>query len=84
MDLVNLEKKAFFIPTPGQYEQEYLAEKFKTEDLFPSKSQDKFKLKDLKKINYYQGLTLPEKDKDWMSFFQVFEIEIPKKTPIIE
>ncbi len=25
MDLAKLGKKAFFIPTPGQYEQEYLA-----------------------------------------------------------
>ena len=29
MDLVCLEKKAFFIPTPGQFEQEYLAKKLK-------------------------------------------------------
>jgi hypothetical protein len=28
----SIEKKAFFIPTPGQYEQEYLAEKFKLKD----------------------------------------------------
>ena len=35
MDLVKLEKKAYFIPTPGQYEQEYLAKKLKEEVLFP-------------------------------------------------
>ncbi len=29
MDLAVLEKKAFFIPTPGQYEQEYLAKRLK-------------------------------------------------------
>jgi hypothetical protein len=29
MDLAKLEKKAFFIPTPGQFEQEYLAKRFK-------------------------------------------------------
>jgi len=29
MDLAKLGKKAFFIPTPGQYEQEYLAKKLK-------------------------------------------------------
>lgn len=29
MDLVKLDKKAFFIPTPGQFEQEYLAKKLK-------------------------------------------------------
>jgi hypothetical protein len=29
MDLAKLGKKAFFIPTPGQYEQMYLAKKIK-------------------------------------------------------
>lgn len=81
MDIVKLEKKAFLIPTPGQYEQEYLAQKFKTEGLFPSKSQDKFKLKDLKKINFYDGFKLLEIEKKWESIFQVFEIEMQKKTP---
>jgi UDP-N-acetylglucosamine:LPS N-acetylglucosamine transferase len=29
MDLAKLGKKCFFIPTPGQFEQEYLAKKYK-------------------------------------------------------
>lgn len=33
MDLSKLNKKAFFIPTPGQYEQEYLAKKLKKKAL---------------------------------------------------
>ncbi|RYZ80867.1 MAG: glycosyltransferase, partial [Proteobacteria bacterium] len=35
MDLAKLQKKCFFIPTPGQYEQEYLAKKLKREGLVP-------------------------------------------------
>lgn len=35
MDLAKLNKKAFFIPTPGQYEQEYLAKKFDKEGIIP-------------------------------------------------
>lgn len=34
MDLVSLNKKAILIPTPGQTEQEYLAERLKTNALF--------------------------------------------------
>jgi hypothetical protein len=35
MDLAKLEKKAFFIPTPGQYEQLYLAKKLEEEGIAP-------------------------------------------------
>lgn len=35
MDLAKLEKKAFFIPTPGQYEQEYLAERLDDKGIVP-------------------------------------------------
>lgn len=45
MDLTMLEKQAFFIPTPGQYEQEYLAKRLKNLGIVPSCKQDKFKLK---------------------------------------
>src|SRR5690606_37833384 len=35
LDLAKLGKQAFFIPTPGQYEQEYLAERLEQENLVP-------------------------------------------------
>ncbi|NAS31328.1 glycosyltransferase [Flavobacteriaceae bacterium R38] len=55
MDLAKLEKKAFFIPTPGQYEQEYLAKRLKKSRTIPFSTQEKFKIKKLEKINNYRG-----------------------------
>ncbi|NNM18614.1 MAG: glycosyltransferase, partial [Croceitalea sp.] len=57
MDLAKLEKKAFFIPTPGQYEQEYLAKRLDKQGMVPFKNQDEFELNDLKLVENYQGLT---------------------------
>lgn len=44
MDLGKLEKNAFFIPTPGQFEQEYLAKKVETEGVLPGHNQNKFEM----------------------------------------
>jgi uncharacterized protein (TIGR00661 family) len=73
MDLAKLEKKAFFIPTPGQYEQEYLAEKLKKEGLVPYAKQDVFSMKNIFEIENYKGLPLFEASFDWKKLFQVFE-----------
>lgn len=73
MDLVKLEKKAFFIPTPGQYEQGYLAEKFKKEGLVPYAKQDDFKIEHLAAIEVYKGLQQYGIQLDWTKLFQVFE-----------
>ncbi len=45
MDLVKLRKKAILIPTPGQTEQEYLAEKMNEDGAFLSAEQSTFDLK---------------------------------------
>lgn len=45
MDLAKLGKPAFFIPTPGQTEQEYLADLFATSSIFHSQKQKDFDLK---------------------------------------
>ncbi len=45
MDLIALNKKAILIPTPGQTEQEYLAEHVKTNNLFVTVKQDELDLK---------------------------------------
>jgi hypothetical protein len=45
-------KKAFFIPTPGQYEQEYLAKKLQRGGLVPFASQDDFKLEDWRRPKF--------------------------------
>ena len=56
MDLAKLEKRAFFIPTPGQYEQEYLAKRMQKQGLVPFSNQEDFKLADLSQIMDYDGL----------------------------
>jgi predicted glycosyltransferase len=44
MDLMKLKRKAILIPTPGQPEQEYLAEYMQEKSCFPSITQKKFTL----------------------------------------
>lgn len=73
MDLAQLGKKAFFIPTPGQYEQEYLAKKLKKEGLVPYAKQDDFKLPKLLEIDLYKGLPKMESDIHWKNLFCIFE-----------
>lgn len=72
MDLAQLEKKAFFIPTPGQYEQEYLAEKLMKDGIAPYAKQDDFVIKDLETIKNYTGLTMTENNLDWSDLFSIF------------
>jgi len=55
MDLAKLEKKVFFIPTPGQFEQEYLAQRMNELRVAPFADQDNFKLKMLDSIKSYKG-----------------------------
>ena len=73
MDLAQLEKKAFFIPTPGQYEQEYLAKKYKEEGLVPYCNQEKFKAENLLEVSLYKGLKDFSTKIDWKILFEVFE-----------
>ena len=72
MDLCKLNKKAFFIPTPGQYEQEYLAEKLEKERLVPFASQDHFTIKNLEEIKQYKGLSEIKSNINWTEIFNVF------------
>lgn len=73
MDLAKLNKKAFFIPTPGQYEQEYLAKKHKKEGVTPSSKQEKFKYSKLDKIELYKGFEMPDIVQDWEQLFSLFQ-----------
>ena len=73
MDLAQLRKKAFFIPTPGQYEQEYLAKKLKKDGLVPYATQDNFRMEDIEQIKNYRGLPRLDNSIDWQKLFQVFE-----------
>lgn len=72
MDLVKLNKKAFFIPTPGQYEQIYLAEKLQEEGLVPYATQTDFRIEDLSKIELFKGLPELDTTVNWEELFKVF------------
>ena len=73
MDLAKLGKKAFFIPTPGQYEQEYLAQKLKKEELVPYAKQADFRMQNLVEIENYKGLPQFEATFNWKELFEVFD-----------
>ncbi len=72
MDLAALEKKAFFIPTPGQYEQEYLAKRLKDLGIVPSCKQEKFTLEKLDKVILYKGLKTFKQQQDLQELFSIF------------
>lgn len=75
MDLAKLGKKAFFIPTPGQFEQEYLAEKFQEDGLVPFCNQEDFLIEKLKEVQNFKGLPNFERELDWQKLFSLFERE---------
>ncbi|GGD21820.1 glycosyltransferase [Hyunsoonleella pacifica] len=72
MDLAKLEKKAFFIPTPGQTEQEYLAKRLTQQGFVPSCSQKDFSIFLLNKISEYKGLKSFNTQVDYKDLFSLF------------
>jgi len=72
MDLEKLEKKAFFIPTPGQFEQEYLAKKLTKEGIAPSCNQEDFKIKMLSDTKNYSGFKSKEYKANYNKLFRLF------------
>lgn len=72
MDLAKLEKKAFFIPTPGQYEQEYLARRLQKHGVAPFSHQDNFKIQMLGELRYYAGLTNFATNLNYLALFLAF------------
>ena len=75
MDLAKLGKKAFFIPTPGQPEQEYLAKRLTENNLAGSCDQDKFTLEKLTKISDFKGLKRIPYELNFKELFHLFEGE---------
>ncbi|MBT8261353.1 MAG: glycosyltransferase [Bacteroidia bacterium] len=55
MDIAAMRKKAYFIPTPGQYEQEYLANRLKLQRVVPSCKQEDFSIEKLNEISEFKG-----------------------------
>lgn len=70
MDLVTMNKKAFFIPTPGQHEQSYLAKRLKKSGYFNYCKQEDFKEEMLEVFNEFKPLYL--KDKFSIDFNELF------------
>ena len=75
MDLSKLEKKAFFIPTPGQFEQEYLAKRLNNTGLVPSCNQDHFKIEMLDRADNYYGLSFFNYEVNYQKLFSLFQSE---------
>jgi len=73
MDLAELEKKAFFIPTPGQFEQEYLAKYLEEKLIIPFTTQSKFSIENLKLVKNYTGFKPINKAAIDKSLFSLFE-----------
>lgn len=72
MDLAKLNKKAFFIPTPGQFEQEYLAKRLTKLNLVPSCNQKDFSLEKLNGINSFEGLKAFDFETDYKKLLSLF------------
>lgn len=72
MDLAKLGKKAIFIPTPGQFEQLYLAKKLSDDLVIPSFFQDKFTAENLKLDPTYSGFSERNYETDFENLFRLF------------
>lgn len=74
MDLETLKAKAFFIPTPGQYEQEYLAKYLKNQNIAPYTDQDSFKIEMLLEVKNYDGFVYKNTVKENKIPLTIFKI----------
>lgn len=72
MDLAALGKKTFFIPTPGQFEQEYLAKMLQEKLLVPYAKQDEFTIDKLVNLDKYSGFERVASRFD-LKWFKLFE-----------
>ncbi|MFD2726115.1 glycosyltransferase [Hyunsoonleella rubra] len=73
MDLAKLEKLAFFIPTPGQSEQEYLAKRMTEQGFAPSCSQEEFSIDKLEIVSDFKGLKSFNVDINHKKLFGLFQ-----------
>tara|TARA_X000000368_G_scaffold380772_1_gene336784 strand:- start:6238 stop:7287 length:1050 start_codon:yes stop_codon:yes gene_type:complete len=74
MDLEKLRSKAFFIPTPGQTEQEYLSKELYQKNICYYQNQNKFDFeKAIIESENYTGFSRPEKQIiNWKKLFSLF------------
>ncbi|MFT4698273.1 MAG: hypothetical protein ACI9SJ_001415 [Flavobacteriaceae bacterium] len=73
MDLTKLEKNVFLIPTPGQFEQEYLAKRLKDLGMVASCKQEKFTINKLDELALYKGLKEIKSNTNYQELFSLFE-----------
>ena len=75
MDLAKLQKKAILIPTPGQYEQEYLARRLFKQGRMLFVTQENFTISDLPEAQNFIGLPEIKEEVNWKELFSLFERE---------
>jgi len=73
MDLAKLNKKAFFIPTPGQFEQIYLAKRLTELGIIPSCPQDDFSIEKLNDIDFFKGFEAFNDEINFKKLFSLFQ-----------
>jgi len=75
MDLHKLGKNAILIPTPGQTEQEYLANYLAKKGEYKTQNQSNFNLDiALNQAEKFKEIKTPSKDLDWQKLFKIFEV----------
>ncbi|MCA0131551.1 glycosyltransferase [Winogradskyella alexanderae] len=72
MDLAKLQKRAFFIPTPGQFEQEYLAKILYAKGITPYSHQDNFKIEMLNTVSDFTGFKTDAFEINYRKLFSLF------------
>mgnify|MGYP001025652836 CR=1 FL=1 len=72
MDLAVLGKKAFFIPTPGQFEQEYLSKKLSKKLITPFTFQQNFNVTKLRDLDKFSGFKI-QKNEINLELFNLFQ-----------
>jgi predicted glycosyltransferase len=73
MDLLVLRKKVFFIPTPGQNEQEYLAKRMEQLEFAPFCKQSEFSIEQLLRIEQFKGMKLEVEEPHFEKLFDLFD-----------
>ena len=72
MDFAKLGKRTFFIPTPGQFEQEYLATLLSNKGISPYSTQEDFNIDKLNEVRNYSGFKSEDFKSDFKSLFSLF------------
>ncbi|MFT5103089.1 MAG: hypothetical protein ACI86C_000740 [Candidatus Latescibacterota bacterium] len=75
MDLTSLRKKVFFIPTPGQFEQQYLARRCADMRLAPFCQQKEFTAFKLEQLKDFKGFELRKTNPNFSKLFSLFHGE---------